>query len=171
MLSADAELPTRRFASLEQISSRTNPPSPYLSIELVEKIHAVHSTSIQSESKKITKKVLQKFSLSTLFHPHHHHGSPPPMSDGDDHGYGRNAGEEIEASKIEDFVRNIKLYSKRDKMDSLRYLWLGEGTKPENLWKEREERDGRWLEDGGGSAEKGRGRMSRMAEKLMGRGT
>ena len=87
------------------------------------------------------------------------------MSDGDDHG--RNAGEEIEASKIEDFVRNIKLYSKRDKMDSLRYLWLGEGTKPENLW---EDGNGRWLEDGRRSAEKGRGRMRRMAGKLRGMG-
>ncbi|KAL7417611.1 hypothetical protein BDY24DRAFT_375446 [Mrakia frigida] len=148
-----------------QKSRNLNPPSPYLTRELLQLIHDVHSASVQSDSKKITKKVLQKFSLTTLFHPHHHL-PPSPISDGDDHN--RAAGEEIEASKIEDFVRNIKLYSKRDKMDSLRFLWLGEGTKPENLWEDANER---WLEDGRRSAETKRGRMRKLAGKVRGIGS
>jgi hypothetical protein len=114
------------------------PPSPFLSLEILNRLHAAHQTFVGTRSdtgKKIKDTVLRKLSITTNIFTHHH--SPPhhhhPGSDVEHSGA-------VECSTMEDFARNVRSFSKRDKMDSLRLLWLGEGTKPEKVWEEARKR-------------------------------
>ena len=91
------------------------PPSPYLDYDLIDKIHKQTQSSRASDSHRIQRLVrtsLDHLSISKLPTPHvSRHG-----------GIGS-----LETDSMEVFERNVRLYGKRDRVDSLRWLWCGEG--------------------------------------------
>lgn len=134
------------------------PTSPFLSLEILNRLHAAHQTFNNARSdtgKKIKDTVRRKLSITTNFFthhnspPHHHHQSDAEHSGA------------VECSTMEDFARNVKIFGKRDRMDSLRLLWLGEGTKPEKVWAEARFGGDAWGEDG-----RKRGRVGRMVGRV-----
>lgn len=136
------------------------PTSPFLSLEILNRLHAAHQTFTSARSdtgKRIVDTVIRKFSITTNIFTHnhspphhlHHLGSDPEHSGA------------VECSTMEDFAKNVKMFGKRDHMDSLRLLWMGEGTKPDKVWAEARFGGDSWGEDG-----RKRGRVGRMVGKV-----